>query len=33
MFKETTRTQRILMATVAILGGIYLLVLAPTQAM
>jgi len=33
MIKETTKTQRIIMMTVAILGGIYLLALAPTQAM
>jgi hypothetical protein len=33
MVKETTKTQRTLMMVVAILGGIYLLALAPTQAM
>ncbi len=33
MFKETTKNQRILMMVVAILGGIYLMALAPTQAM
>ncbi len=33
MFKETTKTQRTLMMVVAILGGIYLMALAPTQAM
>jgi hypothetical protein len=33
MKNETTKTQRILMAVVAIIGGLYLLLLAPTQAM
>jgi hypothetical protein len=33
MFHESTKTQRMLMMVAAILGGIYLLVLAPTQAM
>lgn len=33
MFRETSKTQRTIMAIVAILGGIYLLLLAPTQAM
>ncbi len=33
MFKETTKTQRTLMMVVVILGGIYLMALAPTQAM
>ena len=33
MFKETTKTHRILITLVAILGGIYMLMLAPTQAM
>ena len=33
MIKETTKTQRTLMMVVAILGGIYLMALAPTQAM
>ena len=33
MSNESTKTQRILMLIVAILGGIYLLTLAPTQAM
>ncbi len=33
MVKETTKNQRTLMMVVAILGGIYLLAIAPTQAM
>ena len=33
MINETTKTQRILMAVVAIIGGLYLMLLAPTQAM
>lgn len=33
MFKETTKLHRILLTLAAILGGIYLLTLAPTQAM
>ena len=33
MFKETSKNQRTLMMVVAILGGIYLMALAPTQAM
>jgi len=33
MVKETTKTQRTLMMVAAILGGIYLLAIAPTQAM
>lgn len=33
MFKETTKLHRILITAVALLGGIYLLTLAPTQAM
>lgn len=33
MFHETTKTQRTIMTIVALLGGIYLLLLAPTQAM
>ena len=33
MFHESTKTQRMLMMAAAILGGIYLLALAPTQAM
>jgi len=33
MFHETTKTQRMIMMVAAILGGIYLLALAPTQAM
>ena len=33
MFKETTKTQRTVMLVVAIIGGIYLMLLAPTQAM
>jgi len=33
MIKETTKTQRMLMMVVAIVGGIYLMALAPTQAM
>ena len=30
---ESTKTQRIIMTVVAVLGGIYLLAIAPTQAM
>lgn len=33
MKNETTKTQRLIMAIVAIIGGLYLLLLAPTQAM
>lgn len=33
MTNETTKTQRILMAVVAVIGGLYLMLLAPTQAM
>jgi len=33
MHNETTKTQRMVMAAVAILGGLYLMLLAPTQAM
>ena len=33
MINETTKTQRIIMAAVAIIGGLYLMLLAPTQAM
>ena len=33
MIKETTKTQRMIMMGVAILGGIYLMAFAPTQAM
>lgn len=33
MFHETTKPQRTIMTIVAVLGGIYLLLLAPTQAM
>lgn len=33
MIHETTKTQRIIMAVVAIIGGLYLMLLAPTQAM
>ena len=33
MTSESTKTQRILMAAVAIIGGLYLMLLAPTQAM
>jgi len=33
MFHETTKTQRMIMMVAAILGGTYLLALAPTQAM
>jgi hypothetical protein len=33
MINETTKTQRILMAVVAVIGGLYLMLLAPTQAM
>lgn len=33
MVNETSKTQRIIMAAVAVLGGLYLMLLAPTQAM
>jgi hypothetical protein len=33
MFKETTKTQRTVMMVVALLGGIFLMLLAPTEAM
>ena len=33
MVNETTKTQRILMAVVAVIGGLYLMLWAPTQAM
>ncbi len=33
MINETTKTQRILMAVVAVIGGLYLMLLAPTQSM
>jgi len=33
MTNETTKTQRIIMTVVAVLGGLYLMLLAPTQAM
>jgi len=33
MFNETSRTQRIIMAIVAVVAGVYLIMLAPTQAM
>jgi hypothetical protein len=33
MTNETTKTQRIIMAVVAVIGGLYLMLVAPTQAM
>ena len=33
MVNETTKTQRILMAVVAVIGGLYLMLWAPTQSM
>ena len=33
MFTETSRTQRIILAIVAVVAGVYLIMLAPTQAM
>ncbi len=33
MFNETSRTQRIILAIVAVVAGVYLIMLAPTQAM
>ena len=33
MFNETTKTQRMIMLAVAILGGIFLMAFAPTMAM
>lgn len=33
MKNETTKTQRLIMAIVAVIGGLYLMLLAPTQAM